>query len=77
MHAADAADAPSPLAHQPCLSCRPSAALQAKRAHPDSAMGGFTRLLDSSQPDELMDEMPTFLCGPWPDDIPKVSVDRE
>lgn len=38
-----------------------------------SALGGFTRLLDSDRPDGLMEEIPTFLCGPWPEGIPQVS----
>lgn len=31
-------------------------------------MGGFTRLLHSGQPDELMDEIPTFVAKPLPDE---------
>lgn len=46
--------------------------MQAKRDFPDSAMGGFTRLLDTDEPDGLMEEIPTFLCGPWPEDVRKV-----
>eukprot|EP00891_Asterochloris_glomerata_P002540 jgi/Astpho2/2540/e_gw1.00048.41.1_t len=31
-------------------------------------MGGFTRILHSGQADELMDEIPTFVCDPVPSD---------
>lgn len=31
-------------------------------------MGGFTRILHSGQPDELMDEIPTFIATPLPDE---------
>ncbi|CAM6101988.1 unnamed protein product [Calypogeia fissa] len=36
------------------------------KGHPDSAMGGFTRLLHSGRPDDLMDEIPTFIVDPLP-----------
>lgn len=31
-------------------------------------MGGFTRLLHSGAPDDLMDEIPTFVANPLPDE---------
>lgn len=31
-------------------------------------MGGFTRLLHSGIPDDLMDEIPTFVATPLPDE---------
>lgn len=31
-------------------------------------MGGFTRLLHSGTPDELMNEIPTFVANPLPDE---------
>ena len=31
-------------------------------------MGGFTRLLHSGQADELMDEIPSFVAKPLPDE---------
>lgn len=34
--------------------------------HPDSEMGGFTRLLHSGRPDNVMDEIPTFIVDPLP-----------
>ncbi|CAM6106291.1 unnamed protein product [Calypogeia fissa] len=36
------------------------------KGHPDSEMGGFTRLLHSGRPDDLMDEIPTFIVDPLP-----------
>lgn len=36
-------------------------------------MGGFTRLLHSGQADDLMDEVPTFVAQPLPNDV----VDHE
>jgi len=30
-------------------------------------MGGFTRILHSGRPDELMDEIPTVVVDPLPD----------
>lgn len=32
-------------------------------------MGGFTRLLHSGQPDDLMDEVPTFVAQPLPESV--------
>ena len=32
-------------------------------------MGGFTRLLHSGQPDELVDEIPTMVVDPLPSDM--------
>ena len=37
-------------------------------------MGGFTRLLHSGQPDELMEEIPTFVANPLPDEGHKGSA---
>jgi len=37
-------------------------------------MGGFTRLLHSGHPDELMDEIPSFVANPLPDEGHKGSV---
>jgi len=37
-----------------------------KAANPDSAMGGFTRVLHSGAPDNLMDEIPTVVVNPLP-----------
>lgn len=34
-------------------------------------MGGFTRLLHSGQPDDLMDEIPTFVAEPLPNSVVK------
>ena len=31
-------------------------------------MAGFTRVLHSGQPDDLMDEIPTFVATPLPDE---------
>jgi len=36
--------------------------------HPDSEMGGFTRVLHSGKADNLMDEIPTFVVEPLRDD---------
>lgn len=44
-----------------------------RREHPGSALGGYTRLLDSDAPDELMGEIPTFLTGSCPPEIPEVT----
>jgi hypothetical protein len=32
-------------------------------------MGGFTRLLHSGKPDDLMDEVPTFVADPLPESV--------
>ena len=32
-------------------------------------MGGFTRLLHSGQPDDLMHEVPTFVAAPLPESV--------
>ncbi|CAN6839272.1 unnamed protein product [Brassica oleracea] len=37
-----------------------------KKALPRSDMGGFTRILHSGNPDNLMDEIPTFVIDPLP-----------
>jgi hydroxyproline O-arabinosyltransferase len=36
-------------------------------AHPPCHMGGFTRILHSGEPDDLMDEIPTIVVDPLPD----------
>ncbi|KAK9157421.1 hypothetical protein Scep_003995 [Stephania cephalantha] len=36
---------------------------------PGSSMGGFTRILHSGSPDNLMDEIPTFVVDPLPDGL--------
>ena len=41
-----------------------------KAAHPDSAFGGFTRILHSGHPDDLMDEIPTVVVDTLPPGIP-------
>lgn len=38
----------------------------AKERHPDSALGGFTRLLHSGEPDEFLDEVPTLVLDRLP-----------
>jgi hypothetical protein len=40
-----------------------------KAQHPDSAMGGFTRLLHSGLADEYMDEIPTIVVDPLPPEM--------
>ena len=40
---------------------------------PGSEMGGFTRILHSGRPDNLMDEIPTFVVDPLPPGVDKVS----
>lgn len=37
-----------------------------KKDLPESEMGGFTRILHSGSPDNLMDEIPTFVVDPLP-----------
>jgi hypothetical protein len=32
-------------------------------------MGGFTRLLHSGKPDDLMEEVPTFVADPLPESV--------
>lgn len=41
--------------------------------HPDSEMGGFTRVLHSGYPDNLMDEIPTMVVDPLPTGMDMVS----
>lgn len=36
---------------------------------PSCEMGGFTRLLHSGQPDDLMSEVPTFVAQPLPESV--------
>lgn len=40
---------------------------------PGSDMGGFTRVLHSGQPDNLMEEIPSFVVDPLPEGVDKVS----
>lgn len=40
---------------------------------PGSEMGGFTRILHSGNPDNLMDEIPTFVVDPLPAGLDRVS----
>lgn len=39
------------------------------KAMPGSALGGFTRVLHSGNPDNLMEEIPTFVVDPLPDGL--------
>lgn len=39
---------------------------------PGSEMGGFTRVLHSGEPDNLMDEIPTFVVDPLPAGMDRV-----
>lgn len=39
-----------------------------------SEMGGFTRVLHSGKPDNLMDEIPTFVVDPLPDGKDRVRI---
>ena len=41
---------------------------------PDSEMGGFTRVLHSGKPDNLMDEIPTMVVDPLPDGVDRVRI---
>lgn len=40
-----------------------------KKDAPGSEMGGFTRILHSGSPDNLMDEIPTFVVDPLPEGL--------
>ncbi|KAI6675983.1 hypothetical protein NL676_036779 [Syzygium grande] len=40
-----------------------------KKDLPDSEMGGFTRILHSGSPDNLMDEIPTMVVDPLPEGL--------
>jgi len=40
--------------------------LKMMKDHPDSAMGGFTRLLHTGNPDQWMHEIPTVVVDPLP-----------
>eukprot|EP00887_Chlorella_sp_A99_P004186 scaffold23.g4186.t1 len=44
-----------------------------KEQHPDSAMGGFTRLLHSGQPDGYEDEIPTVVVDPLPRELQEIA----
>lgn len=43
-----------------------------KKDLPGSNMGNFTRILHSGSPDNLMDEIPTFVVDPLPPGLDKV-----
>lgn len=43
-----------------------------KKNLPDSEMGGFTRILHSGKPDNLMDEIPTMVVDPLPAGMDRV-----
>lgn len=45
-----------------------------KKALPGSDMGGFTRILHSGNPDNLMDEIPTFVVDPLPPGLDRVTI---
>lgn len=45
-----------------------------KKDLPGSEMGGFTRILHSGNPDNLMDEIPTFVVDPLPKGLDQVSL---
>lgn len=40
-----------------------------KAEYPDSALGGFTRLLHTGEEDEWMNEIPTIVVDPLSEDI--------
>lgn len=44
---------------------------EARRTGTVCPMGGFTRILHSGEPDDLMDEIPTFVADPLPEKIVK------
>ena len=39
-----------------------------------SEMGKFTRILHSGRPDQLMDEIPTFVVDPLPEGLDRVNI---
>lgn len=43
-----------------------------KKDSPESEMGGFTRILHSGKPDNLMDEIPTMVVDPLPAGMDRV-----
>lgn len=45
-----------------------------KKDLPGSEMGGFTRILHSGSPDNLMNEIPTFVVDPLPAGLDRVKV---
>lgn len=45
-----------------------------KKALPGSEMGGFTRILHSGNPDNLMDEIPTVVVNPLPPGLDRVRL---
>jgi hydroxyproline O-arabinosyltransferase len=44
------------------------------REREGSEMGGFTRILHSGKPDNLMDEIPTFVVDPLPAGMDRVRI---
>lgn len=44
------------------------------RDMPGSSMGGFTRILHSGSPDNLMEEIPTVVVDPLPDGLDRVRI---
>ncbi|KAL0413533.1 UNVERIFIED_CONTAM: Hydroxyproline O-arabinosyltransferase RDN2 [Sesamum radiatum] len=46
-----------------------------KKDLPGSEMGKFTRILHSGKPDNLMDEMPTFVVDPLPTGLDRIHID--
>lgn len=44
------------------------------RDMPGSDMGGFTRVLHSGKPDNLMQEIPTFVVDPLPEGLDRVRI---
>lgn len=45
-----------------------------QKSLPGSEMGGFTRILHSGKPDNLMDEIPTVVVDPLPAGLDRVSL---
>lgn len=45
-----------------------------KKDMPGSEMGGFTRILHSGRPDNLMDEIPTMVVDPLPAGLDRVRL---
>lgn len=45
------------------------------RDMPGSDMGGFTRVLHSGNPDNLMEEIPTVVVDPLPEGLDRVSIE--
>lgn len=47
-----------------------------KKTLPGSEMGGFTRILHSGKPDNLMDEIPTVVVNPLPPGSDRVRMSK-